>query len=99
MKALADAIVYAVTYINCLPDPTEEHLDEDVHALENIATYLHAATEVEKDALAVAAQKAFALEQTGLKREDYLRAYGFWMEDTFVEGWEGNTRINGPTPS
>lgn len=49
MKALADALVFAVTYINCLPDPAEEHLDEDVQALDDIAACLENASEEEKD--------------------------------------------------
>ncbi len=93
MKAIADALVHAVAYINCLPDPTEEHLDDDVHALEDIASYLQGATEEAKDALAEAARRAFAEEEAGPKRKEYLRDYGSWMEDMFGEGWEGNSRI------
>jgi len=92
MKALADALVHAVTYINCLPDPTEEHVDDDVHALEDIATLLRDSTEEEKDALAAAAERAFAAESTGPRRQDYLRDLGSWMEDMFGDGWEGNRR-------
>jgi len=77
MKALADALVYSVTYINCLPDPAEEHLDDDVHALEDLATFLRGATEEEKDALAAAAQRAFEAENAWpVRREDYLRTLG-----------------------
>lgn len=93
MKAIADALVHSVAYVNCLPDPTEEHVDEDVQLLEDVATYLAGATDSEKDALSAAAQRAFEQEQSGAKRADYLRVYGSWMECMFGDGWEGNRRI------
>jgi hypothetical protein len=92
MKAIADALVRAVAYVNCLPDPTEERVDEDVHLLEDMATYLADSTEEERDALATAAQRAFEGEQVGAKRPDYLQVYGSWMECMFG-GWEGNRRV------
>lgn len=49
MKSIAEALVHALTYINCRPDPAGEQLDEDVQTLESIAAYLRAATEQEKD--------------------------------------------------
>ena len=93
MKAIADALVRAVAYVNCLPDPTEEHADEDVHLLENMATYLADSTEEERDALAAAAQRALQEEQSGAKRSDYLRVYASWMDCMFGDGWEGNRRV------
>ena len=93
MKALAEAIVHAVTYINCLPDPNEEHGEEDVRTLEEIATYLADATDEEKNALAAAAQRAFEAEQSaGNPRSEYLDVYGTWMECMFGDPWEGNRR-------
>ena len=93
MKALADALVHAVAYINCLPDPTEEHVDEDVHILEDMATYLADASDLERDALAAAAQRAFEQERVGANRPDYTHVYGSWMECMFGDGWEGNRRV------
>ena len=93
MKALADALVYSVTYINCSPEPVEAHLDEDVHALENVGAFLRTTTPEEQDALAVAAQRAFEAERAGPRREEYLSVLGSWMENMFAEGWEGNRRI------
>ena len=93
MKALADAVVHAVTYINCLPDPNEEHADEDVRALEELAAYLVNATNEEKDALAAAAQRALEQEKSGVPRPEYLKVYGTWMECMFGDEWEGNRRV------
>jgi len=94
MKALAEALVHAVTYINCLPDPNEEHADEDVRALEEMATYLADSTDEEKDALAAAAQRAFEEEQSGsIPRPEYLEVYATWMECMFGDAWEGNRRV------
>jgi hypothetical protein len=93
MKALSDALVHAVAYVNCLPDPTEAHVDDDVHFLEDTATYLAHSTDDERDALAAAAQRAFNQEQAGAKRTDYLNVYGSWMECMFGDGWEGNRKV------
>ena len=93
MKALSDALVHAVAYINCLPDPTEAHVDDDVHMLEDMAAYLANSTEDERDALAAAAQRAYEQEQGGGKRTDYLQVYSIWMECMFGDGWEGNQRV------
>jgi hypothetical protein len=93
MKSLAEALVHAVTYINCLPDPNEERTEEDVRTLEEMATYLATATNEEKDALAAAAQRAVAEEQSGSARPEYLNDYGTWMESMFGDEWEGNQRV------
>jgi len=92
MKALAEALVHAVTYINCLPDPNEDHADEDVRTLEEIAAYLGDATDAEKDALAAAAQRAFEQEQSSIPQPEYLNVYGTWMECMFGDAWEGNRK-------
>ena len=52
MKAMANALVYAVTYISLRE---RDDLDSDVGALESIAADLRSATEQELDALAAAA--------------------------------------------
>src|SRR6202034_3993484 len=52
MKAIADALVYAVTYINLRGGENEAYADDDVGALESIAGMLHSATAEEEDALA-----------------------------------------------
>ena len=93
MKALSDALVHAVTYINCLPDPNEERADEDVGTLEQMAAYLADATVEEKDALAAAAQRAFEQEKSDAQRPEYLNVYGTWMECMFGDEWEGNRRV------
>ena len=93
MKALADALVYAVTFINVREDPHELNLDEDVNALESIAHCLNSASDPELDALAAAAKHAHEEEKNGPNRPDFVRDYASWMEDMFGEGWEGNERI------
>lgn len=95
MKSLADAIVYAVVYIDLRDDPGEEYLEDDVGALESIGYYLHRATEAEKDALAEAAENARAKETASDRlRKKFVEAYQTWMEVIFGEdNWKGNKRI------
>jgi hypothetical protein len=96
MDAIADALVYAVTFINSRGDEDDDDsLDEDVGALESIASCLQSITPAEQDALASAAERALAAEKT-LKRprKKFLHDYAHWMEEMFVEGWEGNRRVS-----
>jgi hypothetical protein len=99
MNAIADALVYAVTFINCRgdeddDDDDDDSLDDDVGALESIAGCLQNITPAEQDALAAAADRALAAEKT-LKRprKKFLHDYAHWMEEMFVDGWEGNRRV------
>jgi hypothetical protein len=85
MHAIADALVYAVSYINCsaLDDESRDD-DGDVGALESIAAYLRDATPAERDALAAAAERALAAEQSSPQpRHEFVRDYSRWMEDMF----------------
>jgi hypothetical protein len=93
MEAIADALVYAVSYINCRSLYESRCDDDDVGALESIGGFLHTATPAEEDALAAAARRAFAAERDGLSRPEFLRDYERWMEDMFGEGWQGNQRV------
>src|SRR4029079_7342083 len=53
MDKLADALVYAISYINCRDeDGDETYLHDDVKSLEWLAHILHQATPTEEDALA-----------------------------------------------
>ena len=63
MKSIADALVYAVVYINCREDAEEKDLDEDVGALESIANILANASDDEKDALAAAAKRVLSVKR------------------------------------
>jgi hypothetical protein len=67
MEAIADALVYAVSYINCRPlEGRESRYDDgDACALESIAAFLHTATPAEEDGLAAAAERALAGERDG----------------------------------
>ena len=96
MQAIADALVYAVSYINCRP--LEEHEsrsdDADVGALECIAADLKKASPEELDALAASAQRALAEELTMKPpRAEFVQDYSRWMEDMFGASWEGNRRV------
>lgn len=89
MKSLADAVVSAVTYINCRPDPE----DEDGNALTDIAVYLHQCSEEEKLALADAAERALnEWRAAGPARPDMVNALSTFMEDTYGDEWHGNKR-------
>jgi hypothetical protein len=96
MHTIADALVYAVSYINCRPleDHESRHDDGDVGALESIAHFLQNATPAEEDALAAAAERALASErESPLPRPEFIRDYERWMEDIFGAGWQGNRRV------
>jgi hypothetical protein len=94
MQALADAVVYAVTYIN-LPRGDDEEEDDDCGALESIADLLrNGATDLEQDALAAAAKRALCAErESPSPRPEFIASYSNWMEEMFGDGWEGNDRV------
>lgn len=95
MNATADALVYAVSYINCRPldDHESRYDDGDVGALESIAGFLAEATQAEQDALAAAAERALAAELASRQpRPEFVRDYSSWMHDMFGDEWEGNRR-------
>ena len=81
MKSLADALVYAVVYINTRTNDDEDEDDADVGALELIAAMLSSATDAEKDALAEATKRALATKQSSRPRPQFIRDYGSWMEN------------------
>jgi hypothetical protein len=89
MKAMANALVYAVTYVSLREGDDE---DSDVGALEPIAGELQSAGKRELDALAAAAEKALKDEKRGPRRKEFIKEYGAWMENMFGEGWVGNKR-------
>lgn len=95
MKNIANAIVYAVTYIDCAADEEERRLDQDVGAIESIADMLSRATPGELDALAEAADRALKEELAAPNpRPDFVDSYRSWMENMFSdEEWSGNKRI------
>jgi hypothetical protein len=96
MKAIADALVLAVVHINCRGEEgDDELLDEDVGALEGIASCLRNCNPAEEDALAAAAERAAAAEQARKRPNPRrLRDCETWMEEMFVDGWKGNRRIS-----
>lgn len=91
MRSLADALVYAVTYINLWDDEREEY--DDVGALESISAHLQDASPEEQNALAQAAERALAKELASANpRTAFVEDYRTWMEDMFGEPWLGNRR-------
>jgi hypothetical protein len=90
MNSIADALVYAVTYIS-LRESNDDG-DDDVGALESIATILQAATKEEEDALAAAAQRALEAEKNWIARPEFIKGFSAWMENIIGEGWVGNER-------
>ena len=94
MQFIADALVYAVSYINCRNADDDDLTDDDVSALESIAAYLADATPQEQDALAAAANRALAEEQSlASPRQELIDDFSTWMEDMFGEEWHGNERV------
>ncbi|GEP43339.1 hypothetical protein [Brevifollis gellanilyticus] len=70
MNNLADALVYAVAYINLAPG------DDDCGALESIMGFLHGATRDELQAVREALERAVKAEEaSGSPRLDVLNAY------------------------
>jgi hypothetical protein len=94
VEAIANALVYAVTFINCHGDENDDELqDQNVGALESIVAMLRHTTPAEQDALAAAAERALADELTSTQpRPDFVHDYRHWMEEMFVTGWIGNVR-------
>jgi hypothetical protein len=95
METIADALVYAVSYINCRPlDDSESRYDDgDVGALESVAALLANASPDELDALAAAAERALAEERASPRpRPEFVSDYERWMEDLLGEEWRGNRR-------
>jgi hypothetical protein len=66
---------------------------DDVKALESIAGFLADASDGEKNVLATAAAEAHREAVAHHLRADLASDYASWMEDMFVEGWDGNRRI------
>ena len=93
MKSIADAIVYAVAYINAR-EGDDDTLDDDVGALESIAGYLSDATPDELTALADASRRAVESELSqAAPRPEFVEGLESWMEDMFGEDWTGNERV------
>lgn len=80
MKALADAIVFSVTYISLSP-ADDDTADDDCDALESIAGYIQEATQEELLALKAALERALAAERAlDEPRQAVLQAYAAFGE-------------------
>jgi hypothetical protein len=95
MEKLADAVVFAVTYINCRDEDDDEmYLHDDANALGSLADILQQSTDAEQDALASAAKRRLAAELAAGAAPDskWVSDYSTWMECMFGEDWSGNDR-------
>ena len=94
MNAIADALVYAVTYI-CTRDTDDEDLiADDDSAISHIMAYLNDATSAEEEAIADAAKRALAEERSLITPEPVMiEHFSIWMEHIFGRDWEGNERV------
>lgn len=94
MKSITDALVYAVTYINSRDAGDEDLAIEDDSAKGHIMAYLSDATHAEQDALADAAKRALAEEQSLIPpQQEMIDHFSIWMEDVLGRDWIGNNRI------
>ena len=94
MKSIANAIVYAVAYIEVAEHNDTKRFDDDVGALESIAAKLRDATRDELAALADAAERALDREmKLPQPRSRFVEVYSTWMENVVGDGWKGNKRI------
>ena len=94
MHSISDALVYAVTHIRCRDARDEGTANEDDSALGHIMAYLSEATLAEKNALADAAKRALAEEQSLYTPEqEKMDYFATWMEDIFGRDWNGNDHV------
>jgi hypothetical protein len=93
--AVADALVYAISYIHVRSRPwNDEAHDDDLDSLGYVSYLLGGISEAEKDALALAAKRALARELANGATEDspWVCDYRTWMQDLFGDDWIGNDR-------
>ena len=92
MKALADALVYIITALDTRSRDHPAQLDDDVKMLESVTGFVQGATDAELDALAAAAERAFAAERASAwPSQELIECYSKFMEHC-VKGWQGNRR-------
>jgi hypothetical protein len=97
VNSIADALVYAVAYINCQETEDEESLDDSEDASEaamsHIMAYLSHATPEEEDALAAAAKRALMEGQSlYYPQQEMINFFKCWMEYVLGGDWDGNER-------
>ncbi|MCO6044058.1 hypothetical protein NG895_09065 [Aeoliella sp. ICT_H6.2] len=98
MNSIADALVYAVAYIDCQEMEVEESLEDSDDASEaamsHIMAYLSHATPEEEDALAAAAKRALEEEQSlHYPQQEMIDFFNKWMEYVLGGDWDGNERV------
>ena len=88
VNSIADALVFAVSTIEERSEAYPGSTDDDVKALESIASALQACSRLELEALAAAAERA---------HEEHVATFGGvespyrrWMESVFGPPWVGN---------
>lgn len=94
MDSISDALVYAVAHIRCRDASDEDTANDDDSALGHIMAYLSEATLAEKSALADAAKRALAEEQSLYgPNQEWMDLFATWMEDIFGRAWNGNEQV------
>ncbi len=94
MDAISDALVYAVAYICQRAEDEQDWADEDDSAIGHIMAYLSEATPAEEEALADAAKRALAEEQSLVTpQQAMIEQFSSWMEHVFGRDWQGNDRV------
>ncbi len=86
MKSIAEALVYAVTYINLRESSGDE--ESDVGALESIAGILSTCSAKEKAALKDAAERLLKQELASTSREEFIDDYRDWMQEMFPDEYD-----------
>ena len=92
MNSTTNALVYAVAHISCREE-CEDSDECDDAAISHIMAYLSHATPEEEDALAAAAERALAEEQSlHHPQQEMIDFFKNWMRYVFGPDWDGNQR-------
>jgi hypothetical protein len=93
VKALAEAVVVAVTRLTLREDRADYLTEGDVEAIEQVAAILRGATDAEKRALVEAAsQLKDKEERASTSRQGYLDMFARWMTGMGFEEPAGNKK-------
>lgn len=92
MNSIADALVYAIAHVACREE-SEDFESSDDEAMSHIMAYLSDATPDEEEALAAAAERALAEEQSlHYPQQEMIDFFRNWMRCVFGPDWDGNQR-------
>ena len=80
MNAIADALVFAITYISVAPGDSNRQ-DDDVRALESVMDMLSHSTVAERNALTDAAERAITAETKSFPNSQYIKVYRDFLDN------------------